>query len=135
MPGTIWRWTPIATILLIALACAPADGRAGDVAEELQPSAKAPVIDHVSPRRDSVGGVPKYFEWTRVEGADGYAICIWNEVDVMLWRQNDIRDTRVARPDGLRLEPGTYLWSVTALRGGQSIAESGLAAFIVRTEQ
>jgi hypothetical protein len=95
--------------------------------------AAAQRLDHVMPARDSVGSAPKTFSWTVVQGADSYAIGIWNEVDVMVWRQNNIPTNSVARPDDVPLEPGTYFWSVSALRNGEEIADSGLSAFVVRT--
>src|SRR5262245_17826408 len=89
-------------------------------------------LDHVSPARDSIGSVPKTFTWTAVPGADSYSIGIWNEIDMMVWRRNGIPTTSVT-PDDLTLEPGTYFWSVSALRNGQELADSGLSAFVVRT--
>src|SRR5580765_6495577 len=47
-------------------------------------------LDHVMPARDSVGSAPKTFSWTAVQGADSYSIGVWNEVDVLVWRQNNI---------------------------------------------
>jgi hypothetical protein len=90
-------------------------------------------LDHVSPARDSIGSAPKTFTWTAVQGADSYSIGIWNEIDMMIWRQNGIPTTSVTRPDDVPLEPGTYFWSVSALRNGQELADSGLSAFVVRT--
>src|SRR6476646_7795417 len=68
-------------------------------------------LDHVSPARDSIGSAPKMFSWTAVPGADSYSIGVWNEIDMLVWRQNDIPATSVARPDDVTLEPGTYFWS------------------------
>jgi hypothetical protein len=87
----------------------------------------------VAPPRDSVGSAPKTFSWTAVQGADSYSIGIWNEVDVIVWRQNNIPTNSVTRPDDVPLEPGTYFWSVSALRNGEELADSGLSAFVVRT--
>ena len=67
-------------------------------------------------------------------GADSYSIGVWNDVDVLVWRQNHIPTNAVALPGEVNFEPGTYFWSVSALRDEQLIAESGLAAFVVRTE-
>jgi hypothetical protein len=90
-------------------------------------------LDHVSPARDSIGSAPKMFSWTAVPGADSYSIGVWNEIDMLVWRQNDIPVTSVARPDDVNFEPGTYFWSVSALRNGEELADSGLSAFVVRT--
>jgi hypothetical protein len=95
--------------------------------------AAAQRLDHVIPPRDSVGSAPKMFSWTAVQGADSYSIGVWNEVDVLVWRQNNIPTNSVNRPDDVPLEPGTYFWSVSALRNGEELADSGLSAFVVRT--
>jgi hypothetical protein len=112
------------------------------VGQQATPSAGAPSrgggaaaqkLDHVMPARDAVGSAPKTFTWTAVQGADSYSIGIWNEVDVLVWRQNNIPTNSVTRPDDVPLEPGTYFWSVSALRNGEELADSGLSAFVVRT--
>ena len=56
---------------------------------------------------------------------------VWNEVDRLIWRHDDIPVTSIERPAGIDLEPGTYFWSVTAVQQGREIARSGLAAFVV----
>ena len=38
----------------------------------------------------------------------------------------------VGQAEDVPLEPGTYFWSISALREDNQIAESGLAAFVVR---
>ena len=110
------------------------------VSQQATPSASASTranvaqkLDHVTPARDSVGPAPKTFSWTAVQGADSYSIGVWNEVDVMIWRVNNIPTTSVTRPDDVPLEPGTYFWSISALRNGEEVADSGLSAFVVRT--
>jgi hypothetical protein len=101
----------------------------------VQDSTRAQRLDHVMPARDFVGPAPTTFEWTPVAGADSYSVGIWNEVDMIVWRQNNITGTSVVRPADVRLEPGTYFWMVSALRGDDQIAESGLSAFVVRPSQ
>jgi hypothetical protein len=96
-------------------------------------AAAARRLDHVMPARDSVGSAPKTFSWTAVQGADSYSIGVWNEVDVLVWRQNNIPTNSVTRPDDVPLEAGTYFWSVSALSNGEEVADSGLSAFVVRT--
>jgi hypothetical protein len=89
------------------------------------------VIDHIRPRRDSVGPLPDRFEWTAAPAADSYTIGLWDDVDRLRWRQEGIKETSIARPEDVDLEAGTYFWMVVALRGGQQIAESGRSAFLV----
>ena len=125
------------TAVLTASSCAPHSGAHQDAAPSSaaasRTSAGSQRLDHVMPARDSVGSAPKTFSWTTVTGADSYSIGIWNEVDVLIWRQNGIPTTSVTRPDDVPLEPGTYFWSVSALRNGEELADSGLSAFVVRT--
>lgn len=126
------RFVAVAAFIAAAAACTPSAAKNGGDVRQQTPS-RARNVDHVSPARDSVGAAPTRFSWTAIEGADLYAIGIWNEVDVLVWRQDNIPSTSVTLPTDVRLEPGTYFWSVSALREGSQIAESGLAAFVVRT--
>jgi len=115
----------------VSVACtAPRGGRdaASTPAADQRP---AQGLDHIAPPRDSIGATPKYFEWTRVEGADRYAIGILNEIDTYVWRRDDIRTTSIDWPAELKLELGTYMWTVTALRGEVPLAESGRSAFVI----
>ncbi len=104
--------------------------------EATRPSAQAAAsksdqIEHQVPRRDYVGKQPRKFAWTAAPDADHYAIGIWNEVDRLIWRKDDITGTSVEPPAELDLEEGTYYWTVSGLRGTQEVAKSGLAAFVV----
>jgi hypothetical protein len=89
-------------------------------------------FDHVSPAVDFIGRAPARFTWSSVAGAEEYSVGVWNEVDQIIWRQDHIMGTSVDRPEDVPLDPGTYLWAVSALRGGQLIGETGLAHFVVR---
>lgn len=64
-------------------------------------------------------------------GADRYAISVFNEVDVPVWQQDDMREPKVDWPTELRVESGTYFWVVAALSNDRPIAQSGRAAFVV----
>ena len=75
--------------------------------------------------------MPKRFEWTPVKGADHYAMGVWSEVDVLVWRSGEVTTPFVDVPKDVVLDSGTYFWSITALRDGRPIADSGNAAFIV----
>ena len=112
-------------VLIAGLACSSPGGD-NSVEQEVQ------LIDHLTPQRDSVGRMPDLFWWTPVAGATSYAIRLWDDVDRLQWRRDDIPETKITRPEELKLEPGTYFWSVTALRRDEPIGESGRAAFVVR---
>ena len=128
---TVFRLTVLAVLIAAATACTPSAARNGDL--PAQNPARGRNVDHILPARDSIGAAPTRFTWTAIDGADLYAIGIWNEVDVLVWRQDNIPSTSVTLPADVHLEPGTYFWAVSALREGSQIAESGLAAFVVRT--
>jgi hypothetical protein len=120
-----------ALALLIAVACsAPHDARETEpvVASEQ----RLPTIEHITPARDSVGAQPRRFEWTAADGADRYAIGVWDDVDRLMWRNDKVEGTAVTMPDDVELGFGTYFWSVTALRDGRAVAETGRSAFVVR---
>lgn len=79
-----------------------------------------------------MGSLPRRFEWTAVPGAETYSVGIWNEIDMLVWRLDGIPTNSLETPDSLRLEPGTYFWTISAVQQGEEIAASGLSAFVVR---
>ena len=125
----------ISVLVAIAFACArasaPVQGAAAT--ERVQSgTSQQRVIVHLTPRPDSVGGLPEKFEWTAIPNAASYSIGIWNEVDRMIYRQNGIPTNSLPWPKESALEMGTYFWSVTALtKDDRPLADSGLAAFVV----
>jgi hypothetical protein len=127
------NWLPatMALAVVIGLACTSShearEREAPAVSEQ-----RLPTIDHVSPARDSVGARPTRFEWTAADGADRYAIGIWDDVDRLMWRNDRVQGTSIAFPADVELGFGTYFWSVMALSDGRPVAESGRSAFVVR---
>ena len=87
-------------------------------------------LEHLLPGRDSVGAQPKKFEWTAIDGAEGYALLVVNEVDIEMW-ETTVQGTSIEVPKDLVLESGTYYWAVGAFRGGRQVAYSGRSAFVV----
>ncbi len=135
-----FRLVPATALLALGVACAHTSANHADpslrgaqaIDRQIQGSgATAPRLDHLLPMRDSQGSMPTRFEWTAVPGADTYSIGIWNEVDMLIWRHDQIPGTSFV-PTDLRLEPGTYFWTISALHEGEEIAASGLSAFVVR---
>ena len=131
MRATSWQAALSAGMAILVLAGVP-----GRVGLHFAPSisaqgAQSQTINHVKPRRDSSGPNPDRLEWTEVKGADSYAVGVWNEVDVVVWKRGNIKTNSVEWPKDIVLDAGTYFWSVLALRDGRPIADSGLAAFIV----
>jgi hypothetical protein len=122
-------------LIIVGLACTSSRGQSETLQQSAPPSSgsssESQLIEHVTPRRDSTGPAPARFEWTAIDDANEYAIGMWNEADTMVWRQSGLAEPAVEFPEDNPLEPGTYYWSVTALRDGQPIAHSGLSAFVV----
>ena len=116
-----------------ASACAsPSDaGGEASAAASQAPPLELRVIQHEAPKRDFVGPPPSEFRWSPIEGADRYAIGLWNDTDRLMWRKDDITSPQVAMPKELYLDYGTYFWSVSALQNDREIAKSGMAAFVI----
>lgn len=142
-PRRVLQMFSAAMFLCFGFACSHATSNAhvdpnlrgaGAIDRQLQGGASAPRLDHLIPARDSQGSLPTRFEWTAVPGAQSYSVGIWNEVDMLIWRVNDIA-TNALVPTDLKLEPGTYFWTISAIRDGEEIAASGLSAFVVRPAQ
>jgi hypothetical protein len=120
-----------ALLLLISSACSTSNPQsAGPMPAGSARETRTELIDHLEPARDSTGRMPQRFRWTPVPGAR-YEIAVWNEIDVLMWRTGDLREPTVERPADIVLEPGTYFWSVVAIRGDRLVAESGRSAFVV----
>ena len=124
-------WWAVILCVSLAVACgaAPDNVAATEAAEAAQ--AKPEDIDHLEPRRDSVGPRPVRFTWTPVKNVETYTLHVWNEVDMKVFEQSGLTATTLPWPEGLDLPFGTYFWAVIAQRDGKPIAESGLSAFVI----
>jgi hypothetical protein len=91
-------------------------------------------IEHLIPRPDYVGAHPTKLEWTEVAGADSYAVTVENEIELVMMEKEGLTTASMPWPKEVHLEPGTYFWRVTAIKGNRILADSGRAAFVVRTE-
>jgi len=134
MAWTLSRRAAFPVFIAATLACTASNGHTEDGTAPPAVQTGSPdlqQIDHLTPRRDFTGPAPTRFEWTVAKGANEYAIGLWNESDMMVWRQAGISEPSVEYPKDYPLEPGTYYWSVTGLRDGEPIAHSGLSAFVV----
>ncbi|MEZ5420773.1 MAG: hypothetical protein R2708_25985 [Vicinamibacterales bacterium] len=110
----------LAALMLGAASCgSPSQGETVSTAGQPDEPPPLKVIQHEEPRRDSVGPPPARFRWSAIEGADQYAIGLWNEADRLMWRKDDLTAPEVAWPEGLYVESGTYFWAVSALRQGR----------------
>ncbi|MCC7124812.1 MAG: hypothetical protein IT178_08180 [Acidobacteria bacterium] len=89
-------------------------------------------IKHLHPAPDSIGPQPSHFAWSPVKEADSYTFRIWNEADVRVVSESGLLQTDIEFPSDSQMPAGTYFWAVVGMRGDVPVAESGLAAFVVR---
>lgn len=116
---------------LAGLACVSRDGSTAPVEEA---KIQKTLIEHLIPSRDYVGKHPPRFEWTGIDGVETYTVAIENEVEVEVFEQTGITGTTTPWPADLKLEPGTYFWRITGMKGDRMIADSGRAAFLLREQ-
>jgi hypothetical protein len=67
-----------------------------------------------------------------VEGADSYTLGVWNEADRRVLFRTGVTGPSLHVDADIDFEPGTYFWSVVAVRDERPAAESGFSAFVVR---
>ena len=128
----IFRSSSLLLCVAFTLACMSSPGSEAASAVEVATIQKSQ-IEHVMPRRDSVGPQPPRFEWTAADGVESYAISVENEIEIAMFEQQDIKATSVPWPKELKLDPGTYFWRITGFKGERMVADSGRAAFLIRT--
>jgi hypothetical protein len=124
------KWWAAILCVSMAVACGASPGGDSTAAAAADQS-KPQDINHLEPRRDSVGPRPARFAWTAVANAGTYSLNLWNEVDMKVFEQHGLTATSAPWPDGLDLPLGTYFWAVVAVRDGRPVAESGLSAFVI----
>ena len=122
----------IALLLALTLACAAESPSPARTPAAVSTEQSSKDIRHIEPAPDSVGPQPTRFVWSKVDGAESYWFRIWNEADVRVANETGIQATSVEFPAVADMPAGTYFWSVVAMRGDATVAESGLAAFVVR---
>ena len=128
-PQVNW-WSAILCVSMAVACDASPRGESGATAAPGAQS-RAQDINHLEPRRDSVGPRPARFAWTEAANAGTYSLNIWNEVDMKVFEQHGLTATNAPWPEGLDLPLGTYFWAVVAVRDGRPVAESGLSAFVI----
>ena len=129
------RVSGIAIAVGVTLACSsdvPVSAESAVPQGVAQGTAASRDIRHLEPRPDFVGPQPERFTWSKVEGADTYTLRIWNEADTRVLSEDGLTTTTVDFPKENDMPAGTYFWAIVGMRGDQAIAESGLAAFVVR---
>ncbi|HQZ37511.1 MAG TPA: hypothetical protein PLH72_00625 [Vicinamibacterales bacterium] len=96
------------------------------------PAAAAPVVTLIEPALGSSSGHIDLFRWEPVAGADGYRVRVTAAADQrVVWDSPVITGTEVDLPNTVALEPESYYWQVTALKGGQVLVASTPSRFLV----
>lgn len=113
----------------------PADAvapRTGGTSAPSPATSQAADIRHLHPAPDAVGAQPTRFEWSAAPQAESYTLRVWNEADVRVISEAGLTVTSIDFPAEYEMPAGTYFWAIVGMRGNQPVAESGLAAFVVR---
>ena len=110
------RCWAIAAALTLVAACGPkADDK---VVTITRPSAEAPF--------------DRMFTWRPVDGATQYHVVVYSPEGNRAFEVRDLTTAGVKLADNLQFPPGTYSVQVTALRDGQTVAESPRTTFEIR---
>jgi hypothetical protein len=86
----------------------------------------------VEPGEGAMGGHIDMFRWQPVDGADGYVIRIVAVTgNRVVWESDPMTATETKLPATVALEPEVHQWSVTARKGGATIATSPTYRFTI----
>lgn len=120
-------------VAVFSLACISREGSTEAAAAPAgAAAAQQTQIEHVTPRRDFVGKTPTVLEWTEVKGTEAYAVTVENEIEIVVFEREGLTTNSLPWPKDVKVEPGTYYWRITAIKGNRIIGDSGRAAFVVR---
>ena len=125
----------VSAALVLAAACGGSSSTPAPAAEPAQaPAAKSPAaaLTVIEPGEGSSSGHIDYFRWSAVEGADGYRMRLNAMTDGrLIWESPVLTTPEAELPNTIALEPESYVWQVTALQGGTTVAQSAPARFSV----
>lgn len=120
--------------LFFTVACggSPASAPAATSAPGAQSQPKAPSLTLIEPISGASAGHIDTFSWSAVEGADGYRLNLTAATDGrVVWQSPVVTTTETRLPPTVALEPESYFWQVTALRGTTEIVASAPSRFAV----
>ncbi len=129
----------VSAALVLAAACGSSSEAPAPAAEPAQAPAAAPaaespaaVLTIIEPGEGSSSGHIDYFRWSAFEGADGYRMRLNAVTDGrLIWESPVLTTPEAELPNTIALEPESYVWQVTALQGGTTVAQSAPARFSV----
>ncbi|MEZ5286441.1 MAG: hypothetical protein R2712_16855 [Vicinamibacterales bacterium] len=132
----LFRVVLASSALALATACgspepaAPAAETPAAAPAETKPA--APAVQLIEPAPGSSSGHISLFRWSAVDGADGYRMQITAAADGrVVWDSPVFHETEAELPNTVALEPESYFWQVTALKGDQVLVASAPSRFLV----
>jgi hypothetical protein len=129
----------VAAAFILSVACGGADNSApaassAPVAAPAPAAAPKPAgsVSLLEPTDGAMGGHIDVFRWSPVEGADGYVIRIVAVTgNRVVWESDPMTVTETKLPATVALEPEVHTWSVTARKGGATLATSATQRFTI----
>jgi hypothetical protein len=91
----------------------------------------SPVITLTEPPSGAFSGHFDSFRWTAVDGADGYRMKITSGDGRVVWESDLLKTAEVHLPSSVSIEPESYFWQVTAMKGASTLATSPQSKFTV----
>ena len=94
------------------------------------PKADEKIVTITRPSADAP--FDRTFTWTAVPAATAYQIVVFSPEGNRAFEVRDLTTAGVKLADSVQLPPGKYSVQVTALRDGQTLAESARTTFDIR---
>jgi hypothetical protein len=122
----------LALVCSALVACGGSSSTAtAPAAQNAGPAAAAPVVTLTDPPSGAFSGHFDTFRWTAVDGADGYRMKITSSDGRVVWESELLKTAEVHLPSSVSIEPESYFWTVTALKGPSTLATSAPSKFTV----
>jgi hypothetical protein len=133
--STSFRLVSLAGFALLALnlvACGGSSSSSPAAAQSAAPgAAAAPTITLTDPPSGTFAGHFDSFRWTAVDGADGYRMKITSGDGRVIWESDVLKTAEAHLPSSVSIEPESYFWTVTALKGTAPLVTSAQSKFTV----
>jgi hypothetical protein len=125
-----------ANVALVFFGLIACGGSSSNTPASAPPSAAAnapaaPVVTLTEPPSGAFSGHFDSFRWSAVDGADGYRMKITSGDGRVVWESELLKTAEAHLPSSVSIEPESYFWQVTALKGGSTLATSAQSKFTV----
>jgi hypothetical protein len=122
-----------ALVLFGIVACGGSSSSASaPAAQSAAPGAPAAlVVTLTDPPSGAFSGHFDTFRWSAVDGADGYRMKITSGDGRVVWESDLLKTAEVHLPSSVSIEPESYFWQVTAMKGPATLATSAQSKFTV----